>query len=85
MSCDTNSELNTFDMHEQNVMKPFLTMNEDGYRTMIKELNDNINMILLETKPVEISLDDYKLGLIKGEYVMSKEDEKKYFDVFKEA
>lgn len=51
------------------------TYTESSYAGMMEDLKDDIDAILLQSKPSELSLEQYKIELIDGNYTLSQSDE----------
>tara|TARA_B110000093_G_scaffold182478_1_gene229193 strand:+ start:140 stop:784 length:645 start_codon:yes stop_codon:yes gene_type:complete len=61
----------------------FDNFTEVDYKEMISKLKIDIDSVILESKPKKISLDNYKIKLLQGEFKMSKEQENRILNLSK--
>lgn len=53
--------------------------NENSYQEMMRTLRNDVDNILSESKPENLSLNDYKVKLLNGEFSLSKTSEERIF------
>jgi hypothetical protein len=72
ISC-TQNEKDFF--HEEQFKE--VNYNQESYSNMLKTLKKKIDNLLLERKPLGLSLEEYKVELIKGKYSLTELDKNK--------
>lgn len=56
-------------------------MTNESHFTMIKNVNQNIDQVLIETKPTKMSLQEYKLELLSGKIPLPKNQQHKILEI----